>query len=737
MSGRLIVWAGDDVTRLLLERSASDRFDVSVVHDVDQIAGPATVLCSAVDAPRIAPAVGADCIVVGRLDRVRPPVTPQAWEQPADPLVVTTAVTERDRASLPVLLAALRVALDERPALVLRLVTATRVVGAARRAADNHGLHGHVDVVDLDAAGPARLASGSAALIHTTDTVIATHHAAWADDAGIPWCRLGPAAHNIENDPRVFDQESVTAWLLRPATDVSRPVGSENWSDIIEQMTAIPAGTSTRTRRWAGVEHEVRDDLLEPACIERAVAIASSALTSAGVSHVLVTAPGEPGRLAVRAADADNVVQALIGLRSPSPLMVDALDARGHVLSSDNAQNVRLLPGVVGFRVHTPVLTSGATLRYGPDLGCMIELWQPEPTRTGFASPTTPTRRGPILTHLDPDTTTPIAETAVPTRKFHLAPSVDDVTFPIDAVWTWVDGSDPAWRQQRDRWSGRTSASSDGDLEGRYESQDELRYSLRSSAMYAPWIRHRYLLTAGQRPDWLADVDDVIVIDHADVIPPEHLPTFNSHAIENHLHLIPDLSEQFLYFNDDVFLGRRCRPEQFFTPAGQPRAFPSPTGVPEGPVGADDFGYYAARKNNRDLVQQQFGVIVPHGYRHTPHALRRSLLERIQQMFPEAWEATSASRFRSDDDIAVVSALHHDVGRILGDVVEGSVRTKHIPLGTTEAFDALRDLAARRHLDVFCLNAGLHVEEDPERTAHALAAFMAAYFPVAAPWESV
>lgn len=44
-----------------------------------------------------------------------------------------------------------------------------------------------------------------------------------------------------------------------------------------------------------------------------------------------------------------------------------------------------------------------------------------------------------------------------------------------------------------------------------------------------------------------------------------HLPTFSSPAIETHLHQIPNLSEWFLYFNDDVMLGSPVWPQDFMT----------------------------------------------------------------------------------------------------------------------------------------------------------------------------
>ena len=48
-----------------------------------------------------------------------------------------------------------------------------------------------------------------------------------------------------------------------------------------------------------------------------------------------------------------------------------------------------------------------------------------------------------------------------------------------------------------------------------------------------------------------------------------HLPTFSSPAIEANIHHIPGLSNRFIYFNDDVFLGAPTMPDDFFTSVGQ------------------------------------------------------------------------------------------------------------------------------------------------------------------------
>jgi hypothetical protein len=54
------------------------------------------------------------------------------------------------------------------------------------------------------------------------------------------------------------------------------------------------------------------------------------------------------------------------------------------------------------------------------------------------------------------------------------------------------------------------------------------------------------------------------IVNHRDFIPAEYLPTFNSRTISLNLHRIPEISEQFVYFNDDMYLTRPLKPEAFF-----------------------------------------------------------------------------------------------------------------------------------------------------------------------------
>ncbi|MFR2063638.1 MAG: hypothetical protein ACLS36_08490 [Streptococcus sp.] len=51
---------------------------------------------------------------------------------------------------------------------------------------------------------------------------------------------------------------------------------------------------------------------------------------------------------------------------------------------------------------------------------------------------------------------------------------------------------------------------------------------------------------------------------------PKNLPTYNSAAIELNLHRIEGLSENYLYFNDDMYLIRDSHPSDFYK-NGQPK----------------------------------------------------------------------------------------------------------------------------------------------------------------------
>lgn len=136
----------------------------------------------------------------------------------------------------------------------------------------------------------------------------------------------------------------------------------------------------------------------------------------------------------------------------------------------------------------------------------------------------------------------------------------------IDFVITWVDGSDPLWFRQKQNAKKKQGVSVDiDDRIERYRDWEILKYLFRSIENFAPWVNNVYFVTCGHLPAWLnTECPKLQIVSHKNFIPEKYLPTFNSHSIEWNFHRIKNLSEHFVYFNDDMFLLHPIKPTDFF-----------------------------------------------------------------------------------------------------------------------------------------------------------------------------
>jgi hypothetical protein len=305
------------------------------------------------------------------------------------------------------------------------------------------------------------------------------------------------------------------------------------------------------------------------------------------------------------------------------------------------------------------------------------------------------------------------------------------IDFPVDLVYTWVDAGDPLWQDDRLAHPPGGDLVAAADVEARFVQSDELRYSLRSVEQFAPWVHRIWVVTSGQRPDWLLEHPKVTLVTHKEIWPdPSELPVFNSHAIEANLHRIPGLADRYLYLNDDMFLGRPVSPETFFTADGRPRVFPSRYVVADGPPVATDRAPDAAGKNNRDLVRLLTGQSVSMKFQHAPYAISRELVHELESRVPEIFRRTSSARYRSVTDVTVSGGLHHSYGLATGQVVASDLRYRYVDLDKDSRSRALRTIADTRYAEAFCLNA---VESAPP--GDEVLALLNGYFPYPAEWE--
>lgn len=144
---------------------------------------------------------------------------------------------------------------------------------------------------------------------------------------------------------------------------------------------------------------------------------------------------------------------------------------------------------------------------------------------------------------------------------------------PVDAVITWVDGNDPKHEKKLTDQLERLGIKRPPEAaRSRYNQSGEIEFCVKSILYFAPWIKNIYIVTDDQTPSIVTQLqhskycEKIIMIDHHDIFSEytNHLPTFNSLSIESLLWRIPGLSEQFIYFNDDVILIKPLQYKSFF-----------------------------------------------------------------------------------------------------------------------------------------------------------------------------
>jgi hypothetical protein len=470
--------------------------------------------------------------------------------------------------------------------------------------------------------------------------------------------------------------------------------------------------------------------------------IVAERLESAGVQYAVVSAaPGRHRAIMVPSEDRSRALTALADGNDGRAIYGAEVSGDGRLGSPRSVDTVR---GSIGFsrsdvvRIFEVLAVPGGTGLAGPDYVCDVEFWR----RRGavLASPR-PNRRAVELPAGEPASAQLILSPRhYPTYPPVLAPNALDVSFPVDVVYTWVDGSDPDWlARKRAAWS-HVDAGSLSELAAnasRYLSRDELRYSLRSLEMYASWVRKIYIVTDDQVPPWLnRDHPKISLVSHREIFNwPDALPTFNSHAIEANLHHIEGLSEHYLYLNDDVFFGRPVSPEMFFLGNGLSKFFLSRKHMPLGPTSPDEPPVDTAAKNNRELLVATFGSSVTQKFKHAPHPQQRSVLMEMEKVFGEQFERTSRSRFRHPDDLSVASALHHYYAWFTGRGVPADIRYYYADIGAPETASRLRRILRERDYDSFCLNDPDSAYVDAVEQARIIREFLEAYYPLPSSFE--
>ena len=246
----------------------------------------------------------------------------------------------------------------------------------------------------------------------------------------------------------------------------------------------------------------------------------------------------------------------------------------------------------------------------------------------------------------------------------------------IDFVIPWVDGGDQEWLKEKNKYS-QNKMDGDDIRDIRFRDWGTLKYWFRGVEKFAPWVNKVHFITCGHLPSWLnVSHPKLHIVNHKDYIPEQYLPTFSSHVIELNMHRIPDLSENFVYFNDDIFILRDLKPQDFFVD-GKPCDICVANAITPrlgefSPILLQTTSYINKNFNKRlDLRNNlakwfslKYGALLirticllPWTYytgfynHHLAVAYNKKNLEEVWEKEPEILTKTCEHRFRNDTDV--------------------------------------------------------------------------------------
>lgn len=286
----------------------------------------------------------------------------------------------------------------------------------------------------------------------------------------------------------------------------------------------------------------------------------------------------------------------------------------------------------------------------------------------------------------------------------------------IDFVLPWVDDSDSQWQAERRRYKGDDGGFMNAN-DARYRDWGILKYWFRCVERNASWVRKIHLVTCGHYPSWLnLNHPKLNFVKHEDYIPAKYLPTFSSHPIELNLHRIEGLAEQFVYFNDDIFLLAPVKPTDFFKD-GLPRdcglrVFPVVYDV--GLINLNDINiinrefnfkqqfkqniwkwmnYRYGLQNIRNILFWHYEYFTGAKVLHLANSYRKSTFEEVWQKYGPELDQTCMHKFRSPLDVNQWLMKYWQV--VKGDFFPQSTNIgKHYFINDTNQLE--HDLRARR-----------------------------------------
>ena len=308
-----------------------------------------------------------------------------------------------------------------------------------------------------------------------------------------------------------------------------------------------------------------------------------------------------------------------------------------------------------------------------------------------------------------------------------------------DVVIAWVDGDDPIHKRKKASFLTPQKELNFEDVAGeaRYKSTGEIYYCIASILRYAPWVHKIYIVTDNQNPH----VDEFVtrnfpdnkipieLIDHTVLFRgyEQYLPTFNSLAISTMLWRIPELSDRFLYFNDDVFLTSPATESMWFE---DDRTIIYANRFPTAWARLLRWGKHLGKKhkvfghkdpmlNSADILKSSFFYLFP----HAPVPMRRTWYEAFYDKHPGLLDSNIRHRFRESSQFSAPTLFYvssHREGKLEVRSPKDTTCFFKPSMGKREEYMArkIAEADANKKLKFGCINSLGETTEEAQKMFH-------------------
>jgi hypothetical protein len=281
----------------------------------------------------------------------------------------------------------------------------------------------------------------------------------------------------------------------------------------------------------------------------------------------------------------------------------------------------------------------------------------------------------------------------------------------IDIVITFVDSTNLEWQKLFELHNNKKMNCKMANTINRFRNNDELKYCLRSIDKYIDFYNNIYIVMNHSPPIWLnINNPKLKIIDHKD-IPGlnENLPTFSSMAIECNLHKINGLTDEFIYFNDDVFINKKIDKTLF--KKEKINIYTTDKLTKKGKNNSKYSGHTNSWINANNLLDNNYKIDDRYSIKHIPHFINKKEMFYLEKKFNNKFLITTKNKFRNINNISPLCSIlqYHYLYNGIGKIVKTSNLNKLISIND----DYSNNLKKLKELDrlnpkIFCIEDDIY-----------------------------